>query len=279
MHPLKPHHLGHSSPTLLQVDTAGSVIRSQASDRAPYIAYTVFGFSAASLTAQAYTGMRHELHLGGYLLGQGYRLYLPTLQRFNRPDLYSPFAKGGHNAYAYCGADPVNATDPSGHFINRIIRLFSNTEKMNYKILKNSTDLQQFTTIGNKLQRSGIAVTEGHVLEAQTRFKNRPFTPLRLDHDAGVFRAEFAGSNLSGEAFMAIHSQSVYRANILRRNAKIERLGGRATTVPVLYTPPTSPTPSTRTLGTDGLPAYDDLGPPTYQDLFPPSYADATKPT
>ncbi|MFF7709314.1 RHS repeat-associated core domain-containing protein [Pseudomonas sp. NPDC007930] len=52
---------------------------------------------------------------GGYLLGHGYRLYLPRLGRFNRPDSLSPFGRGGGNAYAFCQGDPVNHADPSGH--------------------------------------------------------------------------------------------------------------------------------------------------------------------
>lgn len=48
-------------------------------------------------------------------LGNGYRWYLPWLMRFNAPDSWSPFGAGGPNAYAYCAADPINRSDPSGH--------------------------------------------------------------------------------------------------------------------------------------------------------------------
>ncbi|RMM34366.1 hypothetical protein ALQ80_03130 [Pseudomonas coronafaciens pv. oryzae] len=51
---------------------------------------------------------------GHYLLGNGYRAYNPVLMRFNSPDSLSPFGKGGLNAYAYCGGDPVNRADPDG---------------------------------------------------------------------------------------------------------------------------------------------------------------------
>jgi RHS repeat-associated protein len=50
-----------------------------------------------------------------YPLGNGYRWYLPWLMRLNAQDDASPFGPGGINPYAYCAADPVNATDPSGH--------------------------------------------------------------------------------------------------------------------------------------------------------------------
>nr|WP_283105573.1 RHS repeat-associated core domain-containing protein [Pseudomonas moorei] len=51
---------------------------------------------------------------GCYILGNGYRLYSPTLQAFYSPDAVSPFGAGGVNRYQYCGLDPVNNTDPIG---------------------------------------------------------------------------------------------------------------------------------------------------------------------
>lgn len=51
----------------------------------------------------------------GYPLGNGYRAYLPSSMRFAAPDDWSPFDDGGFNPYAYCGAEPLNRRDPSGH--------------------------------------------------------------------------------------------------------------------------------------------------------------------
>lgn len=50
-----------------------------------------------------------------YHLGNGARSYSPTMQRFLRPDPYSPFSAGGVNGYAFCNGDPINRTDPSGY--------------------------------------------------------------------------------------------------------------------------------------------------------------------
>ncbi|MEW7312166.1 RHS repeat-associated core domain-containing protein [Buttiauxella gaviniae] len=36
--------------------------------------------------------------------------------RFTCPDSFSPFGKGGINPYVYCESDPINHTDPTGHF-------------------------------------------------------------------------------------------------------------------------------------------------------------------
>lgn len=57
---------------------------------------------------------------GCYSLGHGHRVYSPSLLVFLRPDNYSPFDRGGPNAYAYCGGDPVNATDPTGRWTDEV---------------------------------------------------------------------------------------------------------------------------------------------------------------
>ena len=63
-----------------------------------------------------YTGEYQDPVTGGYPLGNGYRMYLPELMRFSAPDDLSPFDEGGIHPYVYCGDDPINHSDPSGHF-------------------------------------------------------------------------------------------------------------------------------------------------------------------
>ncbi|WP_082432347.1 RHS repeat-associated core domain-containing protein [Pseudomonas sp. NBRC 111124] len=79
-----------------------------------YSPYGVMG--AHPLTTLAFHGQRRDPLSGSYPLGNGYRHYSPTLMRFLSPDSLSPFDRGGINAYAYCGGDPVNRTDESGRF-------------------------------------------------------------------------------------------------------------------------------------------------------------------
>lgn len=62
-----------------------------------------------------FTGAPFDRVISAYALGNGYRLFFPSLMRFTAPDESSPFDEGGINAYVYCGDDPVNASDPSGH--------------------------------------------------------------------------------------------------------------------------------------------------------------------
>jgi RHS repeat-associated protein len=78
--------------------------------------YTPFGRKPRPTEALlGFNGALLEQRLECYLLGNGYRAYMPKLMRFNGPDSLSPFGRGGLNAYAYCSGDPVNRTDPSGH--------------------------------------------------------------------------------------------------------------------------------------------------------------------
>ncbi|WP_263597304.1 RHS repeat-associated core domain-containing protein [Pseudomonas fluorescens] len=62
-----------------------------------------------------FNGELREARIGWYLLGNGYRAYNPILMRFHSPDSWSPFGRGGLNAYMYCVGDPVNFSDPTGH--------------------------------------------------------------------------------------------------------------------------------------------------------------------
>ncbi|WP_267813025.1 RHS repeat-associated core domain-containing protein [Pseudomonas sp. RtIB026] len=79
-------------------------------------AYSAYGYCADAGEAAflAFNGEYWDVDTEGYLLGNGYRLYSPSLLRFSSADEMSPFGKGGINAYAYCGGDPINNVDPSG---------------------------------------------------------------------------------------------------------------------------------------------------------------------
>lgn len=68
---------------------------------------------ASGRSHSAFAGEVLEADAGWYMLGE--RAYSPALRRFIAPDATSPFDGGGVNRYAYCGGDPVNRIDPSGH--------------------------------------------------------------------------------------------------------------------------------------------------------------------
>ena len=78
-------------------------------------AYTPYGdVSPPPLPMLAFCGERRDPVAGFYHLGNGHRIYDPTLRRFLSADRLSPFGAGGLNAYAYCLGDPVNHRDPTG---------------------------------------------------------------------------------------------------------------------------------------------------------------------
>ncbi len=73
-------------------------------------------------TEPAYKGEFLERVSGCYLLGAGtHRPYSPALGIFLAPDVASPFGAGDLNGLCYCASDPINRTDPSGHFWKWVI--------------------------------------------------------------------------------------------------------------------------------------------------------------
>jgi RHS repeat-associated protein len=109
---------GAVESTLLATDLQRSVLHTLTGDQQQHpIAYSPYGHRQAEsgLTSLlGFNGERPDPVTGHYLLGNGYRAFNPVLMRFNRPDSWSPFGKGGLNPYAYCLGDPVNFGDPTG---------------------------------------------------------------------------------------------------------------------------------------------------------------------
>lgn len=103
-------------------DGQGSVLYRKSTVNSAAYTYSAFGYNPQMLGTPSNLGFTGQFceHVGLYLLGNGNRAYNPSLMRFHSPDSMSPFCAGGINCYAYCGADPVNRTDPDGHaFRNR----------------------------------------------------------------------------------------------------------------------------------------------------------------
>ncbi|WCM54081.1 RHS repeat-associated core domain-containing protein [Pseudomonas sp. WJP1] len=107
---------------LLATGQERSVLNTLKSDCQPqpsnYSPYGHSPFESGLRSLLGFNGERPDPVTRHYLLGNGYRAYNPVLMRFNSPDSWSPFGKGGLNAYAYCLGDPVNQTDPTGHGID-----------------------------------------------------------------------------------------------------------------------------------------------------------------
>jgi RHS repeat-associated protein len=114
---------------LLATDQQRSVLQTLQKDNLPQpIAYTPYGHHRAESGLSSllgFNGERADPVTGHYLLGNGYRAFNPVLMRFNSPDSWSPFGKGGLNAYAYCEGNPVNRVDPTGHMVLGVKGLLS----------------------------------------------------------------------------------------------------------------------------------------------------------
>ncbi|WP_240998468.1 RHS repeat-associated core domain-containing protein [Pseudomonas viridiflava] len=130
--------------TLLATDQQRSVLNVLDANWLHPLAYTPYGHRPAEnglLSLLGFNGERPDPVTGHYLLGNGYRGFNPVLMRFNSPDSLSPFGEGGLNAYAYCGGDPRNRMDPSGHMWGgfKVLRkFFSRLFSMKPKAPKNT---------------------------------------------------------------------------------------------------------------------------------------------
>lgn len=105
---------------LLAPDGNGSVLGEQHPAQLRRVAYSPYGSQRAQGSRQSPMGFNGQFRetQGWYHLGNGHRVYNPVLRRFYSPDQFSPFARGGLNAYAYCLGDPVNHVDPTGRSVN-----------------------------------------------------------------------------------------------------------------------------------------------------------------
>lgn len=113
---------------LLVTDQQGSTLLMQSQSRM-YLAYNPFGFAPTAPAVCQYAGELNLPIIEGYLLGNGHRWLNPSLMRFGSPDQLSPFAKGGINAYSYCGNDPINNTDPSGQSFMSLLKRMNGTHR------------------------------------------------------------------------------------------------------------------------------------------------------
>lgn len=102
---------------LLTLDKDSSVIRTYTGEKTTHTSYTPFGMGN-SIARSGFNGELRDSQSGGYLLGNGTRLYLPQTAQFTSIDTLSPFSSGGFNPYRYCMGDPINLSDPSGHAAN-----------------------------------------------------------------------------------------------------------------------------------------------------------------
>ncbi|MCK8666276.1 RHS repeat-associated core domain-containing protein [Pseudomonas azerbaijanoccidens] len=124
------NNLDHS---LLATDQQRSVLNALRSSGLNTLTYTPYGHRPPEdglLSMLGFNGERSEPLTGYYLLGNGYRAFNPVLMRFNSPDSWSPFGRGGLNAYVYCIGDPINREDNSGRISARWLLVRKNIPQL-----------------------------------------------------------------------------------------------------------------------------------------------------
>lgn|GEM_PF-1023280 len=123
---------GKTTATLLATDQQRSVLNALDANLFHSLAYSSYGHHLMGnglLSLLRFTGERADPVTGHYHLGNGYRQYNPVLMRFNSPDSWSPFGEGGINTYAYCGGDPINRVDPTGHLFDWFFKFLGRKAK------------------------------------------------------------------------------------------------------------------------------------------------------
>jgi RHS repeat-associated protein len=142
------------SHRLLHTDQGQSSLRATAEKH--WSNYCLFGYCKRHIDTDSRSGFNGEIQeqpSGHYLLGNGYRVFNPLLMRFQSPDILSPFAQGGLNTYAYCNAEPLNFTDPSGHAAKNRLVAAAKMQKFEKSIARMpNAQQQQFRATQQKLR-------------------------------------------------------------------------------------------------------------------------------
>nr|WP_314492374.1 RHS repeat-associated core domain-containing protein [uncultured Pseudomonas sp.] len=124
---------GHHA--LYACDSQHSPVSIRSTQSTTTLKFQPFGHDTG-LCTKGFKGERRDVLLQSYHLGNGYRVYCPSLARFLQTDRFSPFLEGGVNAYAFAGNDPVNHWDPTGRFTQPIDLIVTTVRKIFTHTLK-----------------------------------------------------------------------------------------------------------------------------------------------
>ena len=131
------------------------------------IAYTPSG-EGGNTTSIGFNGELKDPASGGYLLGNGTRLYLPMLGCFTSTDSLSPFSAGGLNPYRYCSGDPVNLADSSGHMgegstVAGIFGIVAGILSILFTIATGGASLSITAMVGIGLETAGVVASAANL--------------------------------------------------------------------------------------------------------------------
>ena len=242
---------GISQSRLLVTDQQRSVLSILDATRFLHLAYTPYGHHVPKSCLLGFNGERPDPVTGHYVLGNGYRAFNPVLMRFNSPDSWSPFGRGGLNAYGYCVGDPVNQGDQTGHapgFISWLSKLKNPTSRYaplrasNSSLTSSSPPAARSERVGADLNTAGtnsalldlmktskINAIKDPIARNQAKLSNvdNELTNLRSNKDAVVSKvmSQYRDDFLPRDVYEAM----VY-ADIPNRISKLEHLRSHYTT-------------------------------------------------
>jgi RHS repeat-associated protein len=242
---------GTSQSRLLVTDQQRSVLSILDATRFLHLAYTPYGHHVPKSCLLGFNGERPDPVTGHYVLGNGYRAFNPVLMRFNSPDGWSPFGRGGLNAYGYCVGDPVNQGDQTGHapgFISWLSKLKNPTSRYaplrasNSSLTNSSPPAARSERAGADLNTAGtnsalldlmktskINEIKDPIARNQAKLSNvdNELTNLRSNKDAVVSKvmSQYRDDFLPRDVYEAM----VY-ADIPNRISKLEHLRSHYTT-------------------------------------------------
>ena len=126
----------------------------------------------ATLNPIRYRGYYYDTETGLYYLNARY--YSPEWRRFISPDAteyIDPETPNGLNLYAYCGNDPVNYADPSGHWIETVFDLFSLGASIVEVVIDPYNPLNWAGLIGDAVDLLPLVTGVGEGVRAAKMFK------------------------------------------------------------------------------------------------------------
>ena len=205
---------------LLGTDLQQSVLHVVGADKHHSMAYNAYGHRPAEngvVSLLGFNGERADPVTGHYLLGNGYRAFNPVLMRFNSPDSMSPFGKGGINRYAYCGNDPVNRDDETGHMFNFL-------KGLRRAASENAVSVQVIAPISPRLEPNfkvdGVNfnnLTESEALGVKITLVQQAVLIEELEYSLQKTTSEL-------HAVSKLAAQPLYQEALRRRTREISRL-------------------------------------------------------
>ncbi|WP_448089457.1 RHS repeat-associated core domain-containing protein [Pseudomonas azerbaijanoccidentalis] len=164
--------------SLLVTDQKRSILSASRNTLIDSFVYTPYGYRSPQnhlLTVFGFNGELPDLVTGHYLLGNGYRAFNPILMRFNSPDSWSPFGRGGINPYAAFQSDPINKVDPTGHIatslmvlkaVNRFKSALPQMKKSRVLFQKNKENLE-----ATPLKNKGLEYLDAEIAQFENNVK------------------------------------------------------------------------------------------------------------